>query len=383
MPYEVLIISRYLNANDRSYEIGLVSQTVGAARWLYSLDTRAALHAVPLVDLIRRLWQHPDIEVQSVHPKGPRHYRYHESPNPSQHRIDIVPEVLNAVTLTLKRDPLGLAKYGRQVEEVLIQRDCKEGRVVFQLPYVGMGSPKRHFSISDDRKTLTWKVGEAQQVTLMTLLREVKWKVFDIISLAPPLNHKHLAGNVTWDLDNSTLSGASLSLSAVCCEGRRSTGPFWMSNYQRLELSASRPDTDFDNFTALKRLWRTYDKHISKSWQFQRFHDYNKHPTLDIVLIFNDDFEIELADLHIDVGELLHNTASVGSISKLTISTRNIDGKFYPRGSVWLEHCIDNALAKLPDALINHPYWQWVSSRPHLSVQMNGLFEIFEASVKS
>ncbi|KAH7089763.1 hypothetical protein FB567DRAFT_619056 [Paraphoma chrysanthemicola] len=353
----------------------MVSQLVGAARWLYSLDTRATFvrkvvvdldktcsticpyhwcpnappvgdchgyqHALRMLDLLRQLWRNPSLELGFVHSKGKAHADYHPCNVSILLETNLDPKLLGIVTQAVRDDQLGLAKYGRQMQEIWIQRDCKEGRVVFRLSDCGMGSPKRHFSISPDGKTLAWKHDDTRPL-LMNLPPDVRAKIFDLVSCSEIFDDRYTRGTVTWDLDAKTVTGASPVLSALCREGRLHR-TCWHENRHAFKIKIYQIEVGIEHLHKLSHFRNYYRPGIWATRPRTRHtkpldEKDSQDSQVEIIL----DFEIHPGymseDIRINLRDLLDVASSVRDIALLTVSisdgrggsrahaTRSLDG---------------------------------------------------------
>jgi hypothetical protein len=134
----------------------------------------------------------PNLTVEFIHPKRRTYYDVHPQNGSGPIDLGLQLELLNTTLQTLRKDPIGIRNYGRQVRDVYIGRGCTQGHVIFNMltPYVEMNSlTQQHFVISDEGRTFTWSIQKRMRPTFTALPHYLKRAILNEVSFTDNGQH--------------------------------------------------------------------------------------------------------------------------------------------------------------------------------------------------
>jgi len=273
-------------------------------------------HAVEMWSLAAAAANLPHLKVEFVHPKRRIHYNFHPLNGALEHDIGVRLDMLNIVFQTLGKDAIGIRKYGKQIGEVFIRRDCTEGTVVFRLwrsiPIVDL--VKLHFGISDEGKTFTWTSLERKPRRLLALPYHIRKQILNEVSFAGRTGPCNDDPEIVWDLNQRTLTGASLISGEICRELRFEFRPMLQCKQNHvLRMGTRELRADFGTFQNLQRLWST---HVSYDAPMGT---YEAPVPANFLLEFHVPPETTLEDISLNITPLLRLTQAYRGRTKITI----------------------------------------------------------------
>ncbi|KAI4689013.1 hypothetical protein J4E81_007730 [Alternaria sp. BMP 2799] len=317
----------------------------------------------------------PHLKVEFVHPKRQIHYDFHPLNGALEHDIGVRLDMLSIVFQTLRKDAIGIKKYGKQIGEVFIQRDCTEGTVVFRqrrsAPMVDL--VKLHFDISDEGKTFTWTSLERKPRHLLALPYHIREQILNEVSFVGRAGPCNDDPEIIWDLDQRTLTGASLISREICRELRFEFRPMLQLKQNHvLRMGTRELRADFGTFQNLQRLWSTNVSHDAPMGT------YEAPIPAKFLLQFHVPPETTLEDISLNITPLLRLTQAYEGRTKITISIPGRKGIPDSETTTNLYMCRALALSEIAETKKN---WcgDWFSKESqHPAVWMNGYFEPVE-----
>ena len=330
-------------------------------------------HTIEIWNLITEMEHTPDLRVEFVHDKCASFYDFHVSNSSGQVDIGVQLDLLNTTAQTFREDPIGLRKYGRQISEVYIERDCSQAHVMFYTPNVCFEDMvKLRIDISDGGKKLTWVRPETKSLTFMNLPSPLRRIILDKVSFTDNGNHRSKDLDMIWDLDKKTLTGGSLITGAICQAIRfQYYGAIWGNKHHTFKMSTRQPRTNFDGFGKLEHLMpeHNYSPLVPYGNPFQTWR-------ARFLLEFDIPAAVPLEDVRLNIVKLLQITGGLMGYAKITISIAGEGG--IPRAeetmNLWM--CRTLVLTALADAGERHR--ELSVRRPCSAVWMNGRFEVVE-----
>jgi hypothetical protein len=321
-----------------------------------------------------------------VHPKGKAHNDFHPGGDPTQLETGIQLDMLNTNLHTLRKDPLGIGRYGRQVSDIYTQRDCSEGCVFFD----GLGPhdesiPKFRFSIHDGGKMFSWIKSDAKKPSLLSLPSWIKAEIFRSVNLL--WNHYSSSENivaVSWNLEKKTVSGSSPVVGAICREFRSNhASEFWVNNHHLFKMSTTTLRADFDHFRKLEHFWGTYSHRMRYVWYDPGyFHVENSNIRARFLLSFDVDLGATLESIRVNITSLLRITAYIKESATITIVITGPEGNKSPQTIIRLEECRETALASLSEVSEKFDkFSEFYQDQDYPAVWMNGHFEVVEVDL--
>jgi hypothetical protein len=183
-----------------------------------------ARYAVLFGSLVKLLWANPGLllSIAFVHPQGQSHYDCHPGNDPLQRQTGLQVSALTMLLSTFSNDPLEIKKYSCQIREIMVNRDCLGGYVLFCYGCQGFeASVKKHFRICDGGTNMVFE--DVPKHNLMQLPSHIKDQIFRLAMHVSPLpqdcQHDH-STLVCHDLDKKTTNSSAPQILAVCAELR-------------------------------------------------------------------------------------------------------------------------------------------------------------------
>jgi hypothetical protein len=317
----------------------------------------------------------PNLTVEFIHPKRRTYYDVHPQNGSGPIDLGLQLELLNTTLQTLRKDPIGIRKYGRQVRDVYIGRGCTQGHVIFNMltPYVEINSlTQQHFVISDEGRTFTWSIQERMRPTFTALPHYLKRAILNEVSFTDNGQHGGEGREIIWDMDKKTLNGASLIAGAICHDLRACYYQFmWWPKDTTFRMSTSKTHTDFGRFQALEGFTRR-----DPTGSFGRYGNLFWSSRVKLLLEFNTSSDITLEDIRLNLIDLLRMTNEHYGSTKITVSITGRKDKPRTQVTTNLWFCRTFVLSALSDA--GRRYREIHQNIEYPTVWMNGRFEVVE-----
>ncbi|KAI4644648.1 uncharacterized protein J4E79_011085 [Alternaria viburni] len=321
----------------------------------------------------------PDLKVEFVHPKRQAYHDLHPPNGSGQVDLGLQLDMLNNTLLTLRKDTIGIRKYGRQVQTVHIERDCTQGYVVFYMPNFFVeykDTFQRPFVISDGGRTFKWAKLERTTPNLTNLVWHIRNAILDDVTF-PGDDHQGSRGaEIVWDLDTMTLTGASFVASAICQELRNKYWTtVWHDKNIVVKMSTDQSRTDFEKFRNLKLF--TCRRRASP-WTAYGDPFWNSDVTL--LLKFETPSDVTLEDIRFNIGHLVRVMTDWGGNTKITVSVprKKDEPRVEASMNLWMSRA--SVLTALSGAGRRERETYRMTTHP--AVWMNGRFEALEVDLE-
>jgi len=338
-------------------------------------------HAVEMWSLVRAMAQLPHLTVEFVHPKRQAYYDFHPPNGASGTGLGVDLDGLNTALQTLKKDVINIGRYGQQISEVYIQRDCSAGIVVFQSSRrVPMYDRTRlGFNISDKGATFAWANLEREPHHLLGLPDYIQRQIVNEASSVGRADSCGSDSAIVWDVDRKISTGVSLICGAICDRLRNDF--MTMLRWDRrhiIKTSTSELRSDFDDFRTLQESW---SEHSYFNSPLGRPSD--PYP-VSLLLEFHVHPEVTLEDIKLNITKLLQLTADCKGRMKVTISINRGEG--FPSSETTTNLYICRALALTALSEVGPGKWMvwegFSQDKHHPPIWMNGHFEVVEVDLK-
>ena len=345
-----------------------------AIHFVYPLHSKGGVfqedqQALAMWGLVRELTHLPDLEVEFAHPKRHAYYDLHPPNNSGLIDLGLRLDDFNTTLRTLRKDPIGIRKYGKQVEEVYVEKDCTQGHVIFHKvgSYLDMQDKVQlHFAISDGGRTLTWTRHEKIPPTFTNLFWYLRANILDHVSFPDD------GLDIIWDLDRKTLTGASLIGGAICRDIRDSYhGVGWGGKRNIFRMNTNETRAEFGRFQCLKQFMRT-NMRASLAPFDGIFSDWH----VDFLMEFKVPSEVKPEDVRLNITNLLRVTSDMLGSGKITLSVVGEDGEPRSKMTMNLWMCRTLVLTALSEA--NLPIRDFHDRVVCATVWMNGRLEVVE-----
>ena len=337
-------------------------------------------HAVEMWTLVRAMALLPHLTVEFVHPKRQAYYDFHPPNGASGTGLGVDIDGLNTALQTLRKDAINIGRYGQQISEVYIHRDCSSGMIVFQSSRrVEMyDRAQLRFNISDKGATFAWANLEREPHHLFGLPEHIQRQIVNEASSVGRSDSYGSDSTIIWDVDRKISTGVNLICGAICNKLRYDFMTM-LRCYRRniIKMSTSKLRSDFDEFRTLQESW-SEDSYFNSP--LGRPSD--PYP-VSLLLEFHVHPDVTMEDTKLNITKLLQLTAECRGRMEITISINR--GEAFPSSETTtnLYICRNLALSALSDA--GPGKWMvcegFSQDNHHPPIWMNGRFEFVEVDL--
>lgn len=337
-------------------------------------------HAVEMWTLVRAMALLPHLTVEFVHPKRQAYYDFHPPNGASGTGLGVDIDGLNTALQTLRKDAINIGRYGQQISEVYIHRDCSSGMIVFQSSRrVEMyDRAQLRFNISDKGATFAWANLEREPHHLFGLPEHIQRQIVNEASSVGRSDSYGSDSTIIWDVDRKISTGVNLICGAICNKLRYDFMTM-LRCYRRniIKMSTSKLRSDFDEFRTLQESW-SEDSYFNSP--LGRPSD--PYP-VSLLLEFHVHPDVTMEDTKLNITKLLQLTAECRGRMEITISINR--GEAFPSSETTtnLYICRNLALSALSDA--GPGKWMvcegFSQDNHHPPIWMNGRFEVVEVDL--